>query len=151
MNTRFRSGVMDSNRARELYAQNASAMAYIEIEDKNHEKGIGSAFHVGDGVFVTSRHVVENKKITEVKITEPVAISRREYFRNVFQLDVTDEFIRQRDEESTWHSNFVEAFRAIRGQGGTIFWGFADFGRSRIPSSQNSSRGCHSETGRTLG
>ena len=31
-------------------------------------------FHVGEGVFVTARHVVDKRKITEVRATEPVPV-----------------------------------------------------------------------------
>lgn len=41
-------------------------MAYICTKDPLGDLGIGSAFHVGDGVFVTARHVVENRKIMEI-------------------------------------------------------------------------------------
>jgi hypothetical protein len=34
-------------------------------------EGIGSAFHVGDGVFVTARHVVDNTELVEVEPTTP--------------------------------------------------------------------------------
>jgi hypothetical protein len=36
----------------------------------NGDQGIGSAFHVGEGVFVTARHVVEGMTIRELGITE---------------------------------------------------------------------------------
>jgi hypothetical protein len=44
-------------------------MAYVAV-DSNGDAGIGSAFHVGDGVFVTARHVVEGRIITEVRVTD---------------------------------------------------------------------------------
>lgn len=37
------------------------AVVYVETD-----QGIGTAFHVGDGVFVTARHVVEGRKIKEI-------------------------------------------------------------------------------------
>jgi hypothetical protein len=43
-------------------------MAYIAVEQDGDE-GIGSAFHVGDGVFVTARHVVDGKAIKEMRVT----------------------------------------------------------------------------------
>ncbi|MGX1118000.1 hypothetical protein RKD37_003363 [Streptomyces ambofaciens] len=49
-------------------------MAYVEVESPNGDLGIGSAFHVGDGVFLTARHVVEDKRITEICMTESVSI-----------------------------------------------------------------------------
>jgi hypothetical protein len=54
---------------RELYKQYAPAIAYIAVCDKKGDQSIGSAFHVGEGVFVTARHVVENREILEVATT----------------------------------------------------------------------------------
>ncbi|HEY4311098.1 MAG TPA: serine protease [Pirellulales bacterium] len=55
---------------RDLYLQHGCCMAYVAIE-KNGEPGIGSAFHIGEGIFVTARHVLENATITEVRVTNP--------------------------------------------------------------------------------
>ena len=57
---------MDSNTAQELFKRFAGAIAYVAVEGQDGVQGIGSAFHVGEGVFVTARHVVENLKILEV-------------------------------------------------------------------------------------
>lgn len=51
---------------RKLYDKYAVSVAYIAVETVDGTEGIGSAFHVGDGVFVTARHVVENNKILEI-------------------------------------------------------------------------------------
>lgn len=61
----------------------ASALAYIEVEKKDGTKAIGSCFHVGSGVFVTARHVIEGNTISKVKITEPVAIPTKEFFGGI--------------------------------------------------------------------
>lgn len=45
-------------------------MAYVAVTHPDGTPGIGSAFHVGEGVFVTSRHVVEGLQITEIATTE---------------------------------------------------------------------------------
>lgn len=45
-------------------------MAYIEVVKPNGDIGIGSAFHIGDGILVTARHVVENCEITKIGTTE---------------------------------------------------------------------------------
>ena len=45
-------------------------MAYVAVESPDGTPGIGSAFHVGEGVFVTARHVIEHKRIVEVAMTE---------------------------------------------------------------------------------
>ncbi|HBE76789.1 MAG TPA: hypothetical protein DDW65_03275 [Firmicutes bacterium] len=89
---------MDSNRARMLYHQNASALAYIDVLKPDGNRGIGSAFHIGEGVFVTARHVLEENEIIEIKATEPVGVSSTEYIREIMKVDVTDEFIKQYDE-----------------------------------------------------
>lgn len=61
---------MDTGAARAMFVDFACAMAYIEVEDQTGGIGIGSAFHVGEGVFVTARHVVENFTIREIGSTE---------------------------------------------------------------------------------
>jgi S1-C subfamily serine protease len=44
-------------------------MAYVAVE-RDGKAGIGSAFHVGDGIFVTARHVLENAVVAEIKMTD---------------------------------------------------------------------------------
>ncbi|MFD3884018.1 S1 family peptidase [Streptomyces microflavus] len=65
---------MDSGKARKLFESYAAAMAYVEVENQGGDLNIGSAFHVGEGVFVTARHVVEGNKIVEVGMTESIDI-----------------------------------------------------------------------------
>ncbi len=43
-----------------------SCVAYIESVDDRGDKAIGSCFHVGEGVFVTARHVVEYRKELQI-------------------------------------------------------------------------------------
>lgn len=81
---------MDSKQARKLYFTHATALAYVDAELPNGDRGIGSAFHIGDGVYVTARHVVENNKIVEVKATDPVPITADEMFP-----DASPEFIEE--------------------------------------------------------
>jgi hypothetical protein len=98
---------MDSREATKLYAEHATAIAYIDVETESGDRSIGSAFHIGEGVFVTARHVVENCRIIEVKITEPVGVSSGEYFHDVLKVDVTDEFVQEYEEKlrtATGHS-----------------------------------------------
>jgi hypothetical protein len=54
-------------------------MAYLAIERQGNAK-IGSAFHIGEGVFVTARHVVENATITEIGITDERLFYRSELY-----------------------------------------------------------------------
>ncbi|HAS41175.1 MAG TPA: hypothetical protein DCS93_11885 [Microscillaceae bacterium] len=53
-----------------LYESYRGAMAYIEVELPNGDRSIGSAFHIGEGVFVTAKHVVNNVKILSMATTE---------------------------------------------------------------------------------
>jgi hypothetical protein len=53
---------------RDFYLRYGCCMAYISVE-RDGDEGIGSAFHVGDGIFVTARHVVENARILEMRVT----------------------------------------------------------------------------------
>jgi len=62
---------------RQLYLQYGCCMAYIAVE-KDGGENIGSAFHVGDGVFVTARHVVDGTRIKEMRLTNADL-----YFRSV--------------------------------------------------------------------
>jgi trypsin-like peptidase len=82
---------MDSQLARKLYLEHATAMAYIDVEQQNGDRNIGSAFHVGGGVFVTARHVVEGNKIVEIKMTEPVGVRAAEMFPGLTK-EQTDEW-----------------------------------------------------------
>jgi len=43
---------------KELYDLDRGVIPYIEVKLLGNIS-IGSAFHVGDGVFVTARHIVE--------------------------------------------------------------------------------------------
>jgi S1-C subfamily serine protease len=61
---------MPSLSPRELFERYASAVAYIAVELPNGDEAIGTAFHVGEGVFVTARHVVQGRKIIEIANTE---------------------------------------------------------------------------------
>jgi hypothetical protein len=63
---------MDSGKAQELFLRHASSMAYIAVKNPDGDENIGSAFHVGEGVFVTARHVVEGLEIVDVKPTHPL-------------------------------------------------------------------------------
>jgi len=104
---------MDSQKARMIYAEHASAIAYIEVITNSGDRSIGSAFHVGEGIFVTARHVVDNFKIIEIKITEPVAVGSQEYFRDILNVEVTDEYICEHDrnfEEIMGHPPFFKHY-----------------------------------------
>jgi hypothetical protein len=60
---------VDTKRAQELFSKYSLGMAYIAVEAPDGSQSIGSAFHVGEGVFVTARHVLENRRVLEVRPT----------------------------------------------------------------------------------
>lgn len=66
----------------DLYAQYAGAVSYITVEDKNGDEGIGSAFHIGSGIFVTAKHVIENNTIKEIATTKRIEIVRESEFED---------------------------------------------------------------------
>lgn len=90
---------MDTRRAQQLFYEHASAMAYVAVEKPDGTHSIASAFHVGEGVFVTSRHVVEGNIIREVKITESLGLSTREYLASQGKNDPAEEEIREYDKQ----------------------------------------------------
>jgi Trypsin-like peptidase domain len=59
----------DHSSVQELYLRYGCCMAYIAVE-RDGDENIGSAFHVGDGVFVTARHVVDGQRIREMRLTD---------------------------------------------------------------------------------
>ena len=58
---------MDSRVARDLFKVTGPATAFVEVEYNDGRMSVGSAFHVGEGVFVTARHVVEGLTIRRIK------------------------------------------------------------------------------------
>ncbi|MDU8502447.1 hypothetical protein RYB01_25135 [Pseudomonas syringae] len=59
---------------RTAYRKYCGAVAYIAVLDDSENEGIGSAFHVGEGIFVTAKHVVKGKKIKEIATTKRIEI-----------------------------------------------------------------------------
>lgn len=59
---------------RKAYKKYCGAVAYVAVLDDKENEGIGSAFHVGEGIFVTAKHVVKGKKIKEVATTKRIEI-----------------------------------------------------------------------------
>ncbi|MFU8778848.1 MAG: trypsin-like peptidase domain-containing protein [Roseovarius sp.] len=50
-------------------------MAFVTIIDGNGDEGIGSAFHIGQGIFVTAWHVIEGAKIKGGATTKSALLS----------------------------------------------------------------------------
>jgi len=53
------------------YGYYACAVAYVEIERPGGALHLGSAFHVGGGIFVTARRVVDGGKVRTLATTKP--------------------------------------------------------------------------------
>src|SRR4051794_25472985 len=59
---------MDTSRARELYNKYRAAVAYVAIETTHGDQRIGTAYHVGEGIWITARHVVDGNKVLEIGV-----------------------------------------------------------------------------------
>jgi hypothetical protein len=46
----------------ETYVRAAAAIAFIAVVDSKGDEAIGSAFHIGDGIFVTARHINQRRR-----------------------------------------------------------------------------------------
>lgn len=54
--------------AKDLYDQYSASMVPLIVTDMKGNEGIGTAFHVGEGSFVTARHVVANKSECKIEL-----------------------------------------------------------------------------------
>jgi V8-like Glu-specific endopeptidase len=60
---------------RDVYLKAKGAIAYLVVETKDGDESIGTAFHIGDGYFVTAKHVLEGNRILEVSTTQPLNVN----------------------------------------------------------------------------
>lgn len=70
---------MDRQRIRQLYEQLAAGIAYVAVETPTGDQSIGTAFHVGEGIFVTAAHVLKNNSILEIGTTERAIAKKEEH------------------------------------------------------------------------
>jgi pyrimidine deaminase RibD-like protein len=61
---------VDDERAHALFEEYAAAVAYVAVETADGDEHMGSAFHAGENIWITARHVVEGNKILEIGTTE---------------------------------------------------------------------------------
>lgn len=54
-----------------IYHKCRRGVAYVTVEASDGSESIGTAFHIGQGYFVTAKHVVDKNQIIEVGITQP--------------------------------------------------------------------------------
>lgn len=80
---------MDTGAARAAFEQYRGALVYIEVEDASGDVHMGSGFHVGEGVFVTARHVLEDRTIREIGSTERTTVPVQHH-DDSFTVVVTD-------------------------------------------------------------
>ncbi len=89
---------MDSPEARKFCVEHGNAIVNVDGEAENGALAIGSVFHIGEGDFVTARHLVENRHILEIDVTEPGGVSSCGFFLDIMQVDVSNGYSRQYDE-----------------------------------------------------
>lgn len=51
---------------RGIYDEYAAGVTYIAVVHTDGSEGIGTCFHIGDGVFITARHVVDGVRIKAI-------------------------------------------------------------------------------------
>ncbi|WP_339514411.1 S1 family peptidase [Pseudomonas sp. RL_15y_Pfl2_60] len=66
---------------REVYLKASGAIAHVIVETKDGDESIGTAFHIGDGYFVTAKHVLEGNRLQEISITQPLS-TNTDYHNN---------------------------------------------------------------------
>jgi hypothetical protein len=101
---------MDSSTARRLFEQFAASVAYVDVIDDGGRPSIGTAFHVGDGVFVTARHVVADKRISEIATT-----ARARIRLDGSEVEHAREWIKSGDETYPVHSVSPAKLELIEG------------------------------------
>ena len=69
--------VADTKALQQLYEKYKMSVALVEVRTSTGDTACGSAFHVGNGVFVTARHVVEHNTITDLLATEGTWFNHR--------------------------------------------------------------------------
>jgi hypothetical protein len=62
--------------ARSKFNGHRGLVAYVESRDSNGDVGIGTAFHVGEGVFVTARHVVEGRSAIKLGFDDDTVVQK---------------------------------------------------------------------------
>lgn len=71
--------------ARTQFNKYRGAVAFVTTEDARGDQHCGTAFHVGEGVFVTARHVVENLNLLEIGFDDDSAsqqlVRNKEHWR----------------------------------------------------------------------
>lgn len=62
------------NWAKVKFAESRPCIAYLESTDDDGDIGVGTCFHVGEGVFVTARHVLQGRHDVRVGFDDDSAV-----------------------------------------------------------------------------
>lgn len=62
---------MDRDLARDLYFKYRAGVAYVAVETPSGDQSIGTAYHVGDNIWLTAAHVVDGNTVLEIATTGP--------------------------------------------------------------------------------
>ena len=73
----------------ELMRKYCHAIAYVSVTTALGDESIDTAFHVGDGVLITARHVVEGNRINEIGHSGSCVNSPDIWFRRENRIDST--------------------------------------------------------------
>jgi hypothetical protein len=60
---------VSKNPLRRVYDYYAAGVGYVSVKDSAGDEHIGTCFHIGEGVFITARHVVEERIIKRIGTT----------------------------------------------------------------------------------
>jgi hypothetical protein len=105
--------IVNSDKAQDLFLSHAPCMAYVAVRNADGDENIGSAFHVGEGIFVTARHVVEGLEIIDVKLTHELRLPLKEVIP-----ETTDEAIKSMTDvygQAPTHPVFQNSLRITKG------------------------------------
>ncbi|MCA9233150.1 MAG: trypsin-like peptidase domain-containing protein [Planctomycetales bacterium] len=72
-------------------------VGFVDTEDQEGNRGIGTCFHVGEGVFVTARHVLDGRRILNVDFDDISATEAAENACEPQELEVRDRSLVIRD------------------------------------------------------
>jgi hypothetical protein len=70
---------LDTPTAQQIVRRFGNAVAYLAVQTPKGDHQIGTAFHIGEGLFLTARHVLEDNRIDEVRIVKPVPVRANEF------------------------------------------------------------------------
>ena len=106
--------------ARTQFDRYMGCVAFLATVTDDGEEGIGTAFHVGEGVFVTARHAVERRAIKQLNFNGVTAVIRDgPHFHEDPQVDVAclragqipDEYIRLGGHLDDWIGGYEFVLR----------------------------------------